>query len=89
MCIRDRQYTGLSEIGIYATPDDKFGYIRFDDEGSGPYEAPERMFIATEKGKALKIQSGANLSITAGESGGVIYLGSSVVFKTPPNFVLA
>lgn len=82
-------YAGQSELGVYDAGGDKYGYIRYDDNKiEKPYEARYRMFIATEDGKAMKIQSGANLSITAGKDH-IIYLGSDVVFKNPPHYVLA
>lgn len=81
-------YNTVSELGIYDKSDRKYGFIRYDDTGDGgPTEARERMFIATEPGKALKIESGGNLSITAQNGEGLIYLDGNVSFSNPPKVI--
>lgn len=82
--------SGVSEFGVYGRGGhgDKYGYIRYDDGGSGTAdEARERMYICTVNGRALKIYSAGNMSI---EANGTIYFtspvhfGSSVKFSEPP-----
>lgn len=81
-------YSGKSELGVYDAAGNKYGHICYDADGAGTdEEAQKRMFIATENGKAMKIQSGGNLSIDAGDK--TVYLMSDVHFKTPPTCVLA
>lgn len=79
-------YAGRSELGVYDTGGSKFGYIRYDDQGAGtPEEAKHRMFIATERDKALKIQSGGNMSLSCTSRENTIYFGSRVVFGVQPD----
>jgi hypothetical protein len=68
-----------SEIGIYNGSDNKYGYIRYDDQGSGNNEARERMFIGTTRSRPLKIYSDSDMSIgTAANK--TIYIASNTHF---------
>lgn len=76
-----------SELAVYDSKGNKYGYIRYDvGDIETPQEARERMFICTETGKALKIRSGANMSISA--PGGRIYM-DNVTFTNNPEGVYA
>lgn len=55
----------------FTNGDTPYGHIRYDNTGKGKddknnKEAKERMFIVTDPGKALKIQSGGDMSLEAG-----------------------
>lgn len=80
-------YSGeRSELRICDEEDNPYGFIRYDDTGrpSTTEEARYRMFIATEVGRAMKIQSGANMSIQANQGAGTIYIAGKVSFSEPP-----
>lgn len=67
-----------SYFRVYDNNNNLYGYIRYDSEGiPSENENKYRMFISTTSGKALKIQSGENLSITAA---GYIHMGPVVEF---------
>ena len=52
-----------------------YGTIKYDGNGYGDSVNSDRMFITSAAGKALKLESGGNMSIAAN---GKIYIGNCV-----------
>lgn len=73
---------GVTGSGETLQANDPLGWLSYDDGGVLP-DNPHRVFLHTEDGIALKIESGGNMSIEANDN---IYLESNLVLKQDVNF---
>ena len=76
-CTLRARGTSKSAIEVYNASGTRAGYIKYDDNGNGSTEGANRMYINTENGYNMKLQSSANMSLSASK----IYLEGTVIIN--------